>query len=274
MKYLLFERYNDGRKPDRALKFLKRLFLLCLCLSMAVPSPFFADEASPAAPVTLTDQEVAEAAKTVVPNSGSKVNCWVGNSYYGPDGKRVKGLTLKKILQKSTKKEIRKKRKLIIVGASRVVQMAAHVKDDVQTVYIARSGAAFKWFKSTGRVKLRAYLQIFPRSTVVIQLGNNSLKKCIKNPEKYFNYYRELMADFPDAEFYLMDALPSRNKKKNKLRKKFNALLKEAFPDQYIKGYSYMVKHKYQTTSDGEHYTYATSVMIYNYILKKVKWKS
>ena len=232
-------------REKKALHVMKRLFLLCfisVCICMNV-------------------------------HAEQNVNCWVGNRYYGPDGQKVSGLSKKKILKKATKKEKSRKKRLIIVGASRVYHMAEHVSDDKRTIYICKKGAAYKWLKKTGGVKLRAYLDLFPKSTVVIQLGNNKIKRYLKKPEKYFDYYRELMQDYPKADFYFMDALPGIHKEKNRLRKQFNKLLKEEFPDQYIGGFSYMKKHGFSTTKDGEHYTRTTSRMIYEYILKKAKWK-
>jgi hypothetical protein len=75
------------------------------------------------------------------------VNCWVGNRYYGPDGQKVSGLSKKKRLKKATKKEKSRKKRLIIVGASRVYHMAEHVSNDKRTIYICKKGAAYKWLK-------------------------------------------------------------------------------------------------------------------------------
>ena len=82
------------------------------------------------------------------------------------------------------------------------------------------------------------------------------------------------MDAFPSADFYFMDALPGRTRKKNKLRVKCNRLLRSAFPAQYIGGYEYLMNAGVQFTSDGEHYKPATSYRTYDYILSKTGWTS
>ena len=201
-------------------------------------------------------------------------NAWVGNYYVYLNGKRVKNITKKKVLRKSTKAERRSGKRLIIVGASRVFHMAEHVSYDKQTVYLCKKGAGIKFLRSDCGPRLCAYLAAFPHSTVVFQLGNNSLSGYKKKIVKYVNYYQKLMDTFPLADFYFMDALPSKNKKKNRLRMKFNALLRSAFPAEYIGGYDYMIKSGISFTSDGEHYKPVTSYLIYDYILKKTGWTS
>ncbi len=201
-------------------------------------------------------------------------NAWVGNYYVDLKGRRVKNITKKKVLKNSTKAERRSGKKLIILGASRVLHMQMHVSYDKQTVYLCRRGAGIKFLQLNAGPRLCAYLSVFPNSTVVFQFGNNSLSSYKKNAAKYFKYYKKLMQAFPDADFYFMDALPGRTKKKNRLRMKFNRLLQAAFPAQYIGGYDYLMKTGYELTSDGEHYKPVTSYAIYDYILRKTHWVS
>ena len=202
------------------------------------------------------------------------VNRWIGNYYAGADGRRVSGVIRKNILNKSTKKEISGGRKLIIIGASRVNMMRQAVKKDAGVVYLTGIGKGLGWFQEKGLPKLHAYLALFPKSTVVIQLGNNDLKT--DNRGRFGNYaaiYKKLIKKYTGARFYLMDILPGENKKLNKLRVAFNQKLEKAFPERYIGGYDYLVEKGYQT-SDGTHYTDETSCLIYDYIIEKIRWSS
>ena len=201
-------------------------------------------------------------------------NAWIGNYYVGLNGRRVKDITKKKVLRKSTKAERKAGKRLIILGASRVYHMGLHVSYDKQTVYLCRKGAGVKFLINNAGPKLCAYLAMFPHSTVVFQFGNNDLANYRKHAAKYFKYYKKLMDAFPTANFYFMDALPGKTRKKNKLRVKFNRLLRSAFPAGYIGGYDYLINTGVQFTSDGEHYKPATSYRIYDYIVQKTGWSS
>ena len=194
-------------------------------------------------------------------------NMWIGSSYVGADGAKVEGLNRKSLLASSKGKKtstVSYERKLIIVGASRVVMMHNTVGDNPKVIYIARKSQGYSWLKSTAEVWLDAYLQVFPNSTVVIQLGNNDLK----NINLYLKEFDNLITKYPNVKFRFMDALPGTGTGYNKVRQVFNKKLKERFPLQYIGGYDYMVAHRFQTV-DGTHYTPATSRMIYRYILQK-----
>ena len=203
-------------------------------------------------------------------------NRWVGNYYVGPSGARVEGVNRKTLLAASTGKKTANtstEQKLIIIGASRVVYMHEAVGSRKGVIYIAKKGQGYSWLKTTALPKLQAYLSIFPRSKVVIQLGNNDLNHF----SQYQSTYRKLISAYPKTKFYFMDALPANrtaaNINKNARRKAFNQKLAAAFPANYIGGYDYMEKNGFKTNSDGVHYTPATSRMIYRYILNKTGFK-
>ena len=202
-------------------------------------------------------------------NGLKKRNCWVGRNYLDANGLRSEKATEKTVRSTATEKEIQKGGKLIIVGASRVVQMGVAVTGDEAAVYIARYGAGYSWFASTGMTALTGYLKVYPKSKVVIQLGNNDLE----NFSRYASAYRRLIEEYPDASFYFMDALPSAKKSKNAQRQAFNAKLKAAFPKEYIGGYDYLARTKivYKSKKDKEHYGKATNRKIYKYITSKIK---
>jgi hypothetical protein len=202
-------------------------------------------------------------------NGLKKRNCWVGRQYLDAAGLRAENATEKTVRSTAADKDIKKGSKLIIVGASRVVQMGVAVTGDEAATYIARYGAGYSWFSGTGMTALTAYLRVYPKSKVVIQLGNNDLG----NFSRYEALYRNLIKEYPDASFYFMDALPSANKSKNAQRQAFNAKLKAAFPSQYIGGYDYMARMKvgYRSKKDKEHYNKATYRKIYKYIVSKIR---
>lgn len=168
-----------------------------------------------------------------------------------------------------------KKQKLIIVGASRVVQMARAVRTDGDVIYIARSGEGFKWFTNRALPKLTGYLKKYPRSKVVIQLGNNDMKK--KKPDAriadYIEAYKKLIRKWPKARFYLMDILPSGRPKawRENAVKQFNSTLAMVFPANYIGGWGYMTNNGFRCSYNLEHYSNNTSREIYNYILRKIR---
>ena len=197
---------------------------------------------------------------------------WVNGCYVKANGRmdfrKGKGST------KRYKSSGRKNR-LIIIGASRVWQMSQAVQTDSNVLYIARSGKGYKWFKRTAIPKLKKYLKKYPKSKVVIQMGNNDLTS--KNVQslyrKYAASYRSLTRSFPKASFYFMDILPRKplNNWKNKYAQQYNKLLCQGFPKQYMGGYSYLVSKGFITSYNDCHYSVRTSRDIFNYILKKVK---
>ena len=181
------------------------------------------------------------------------------------------------------KKQIKKDGVLILMGASRVKEMGQHVraagmttakdKDGMiwNTVYIAKSGESYSWLSKKAYPKLKAQLKKYPCSKVVLQFGNNDLNKTSSgNIQKYISFYKKLMKLYPKATFYFMDILPSKNSPSmNARRRTFNSKLAKAFPNNYIGGYSYLVKSGFTTSYNPTHYNAATSKKIFRYILKK-----
>ncbi|MCR5160386.1 MAG: hypothetical protein K6C06_01330 [Lachnospiraceae bacterium] len=204
-----------------------------------------------------------------VGSSGRKDrNCVVGKYYLGPDGKR----TLISEIGKRYNDQ-----RLIIIGASRVVQMAQDVSGDTDVMYFASSGQGYSWFKNTVCSKLRDALKVWPRSIVVIQMGNNDIDKGNSHLKDYIKLYKNLIRQYPKASFFFMDALPSKGRTPmNEKRKAFNKKLKAAFPSRYIGGFDYLVRNGFSQRSkkDAAHYDAATNRRIFSYILSKTGWKS
>ena len=207
-------------------------------------------------------------------NGVMKRSTWVGNFYVGPNGAKMPGMNRKVILSRATKAQIQSQKHLIIIGASRVVQMSQAVTNDANVIYICKCGAKYDWFRDTAMPRLTGYLKLFPKSKVVIQMGNNDLSVSSSgNFPLYRNAFRKLMEVYPDAKFLFMDALPGGTKGKNARRVQFNAQLQAAFPKNYIGGYDYLMRKgiRYKSSTDHEHYSDATYRLIYQYILVKVR---
>ena len=169
-----------------------------------------------------------------------------------------------------------KKQMLIIVGASRVRQMAQAVTTDRNVIYIAHPGKGLDWFKNRAFRKLRRYLKKYPKSKVVIQLGNNDIKKNTPDGriDDYIQTYKSLISKWPKAKFYFMDILPSAdesNQKKVEASIQFNRMIALTFPGQYIGGRDYMLNNGFRCSYNLSHYSDNTSRDIYNFILRKIR---
>ena len=197
---------------------------------------------------------------------------WIGDRYVGRNGQYIAGYETNRIATASFKNEYQKRR-LVIVGASRVCDMAEAVSTDQNIIYIARRGRGYNWFAGEAVPRLRKTLDQYPTSKVVIQMGNNDFKYDKSGHfDKYARFYEKLMKEYPYARFYLMDTLPSRplSKQLNEYRCDFNNQLKKNFPENYIGGYNFMIAHAFETGRNNEHYSPNESRRIYNYILRKV----
>ena len=207
------------------------------------------------------------------------VNRKVGSWYVGKDGRLNMDKKKKKVRTKTFKST--KKKRLIIVGASRVLQMSRAVTNDEGVIYIAANGKGIKWLEKRAVKKLRKFLKKYPKSQVVLQLGNNDIKRRFTEEEvlqvadSYIDIYKKLFSEYRSAKFYVMDALPSAStqmgEEKNEKRQIFNAALKKAFPTRYMGGYNYLVNTGFICSYNDNHYSDNTSRKIYNYILGKVK---
>ena len=207
---------------------------------------------------------------------------WVGKYYINAAGERATAPTKKAIEKNASKEALGAKGRLIIVGASRVREMAVAVRDAgldkvkvnggaSETVFISKSGSNYSWASTTAVSELGKYLSLFPKSKVVLQFGNNDISSCKDGRiNQYIKLYGKLIRKYPQAEFYFMDALPVKDApKSNQYRKAFNAKLQEAFPAHYIGGYSWMEEVGFTTSYNNMHYSVQTSKMIFKYILKK-----
>lgn len=200
------------------------------------------------------------------PSNGSMaVNKKIGNYYVGSNGRRTTAKTTPS--KKSPAKTTKTGKVDYFVGDSRTVGMG--IATGKSSKCIAKVGEGYNWYVSTAEKKLKAKLKKKPTATVVINFGINDLG----NYKKYIARYKKLLKAYPKAHIYFMSVNPFRTgygwNCTTSGVKTFNKAIKNAFPNNYIDCYSYLVKKGYSTV-DGLHYTTATYKKIYNFILTKV----
>lgn len=202
-------------------------------------------------------------------------DAWVGSYYVGSDGARKTNCCVDGYYLDSTgkrQKALKFSGKYLIVGDSRVVGMDAAVSGS-QTKFIGKVSMGYSWLKSTAGLQVKRYLAGNQDLKVVFAFGINDLG----NISQYISYYKALMAEFPDTEFYFMSVNPVKEDQagaygytvKNAAIQSFNKQMKSAFGAKYLNTYSYLVKQGFSAV-DGIHYTSATYQKLYKYIIQKI----
>ncbi|WP_394924923.1 hypothetical protein [uncultured Robinsoniella sp.] len=158
----------------------------------------------------------------------------------------------------------------ILVGDSRTVAMKEAMKSSTDsTVYIAKEGEGYEWFKETGLPELKSTLAESPTKTVVFNLGVND----VENISLYLTLYKELVQSYPDVSFYFMSVNPVNEEKAkgitNAQIQNFNGSLQEIFSTRYLDCYNYMIQNGFDTV-DGLHYTQDTSKDIHQYLMDQI----
>lgn len=159
----------------------------------------------------------------------------------------------------------------VLVGDSRTVAMKEAMKSDSSdsTVYIAKEGEGYEWFKQTGLTGLKGVLAESPDETVVFNLGVND----VENISLYLTLFKELIQSYPDASFYFMSVNPVNEEKckgiTNAEIQNFNGSLQEIFSNRYLDCYNYLIKNGFDTV-DGLHYTQDTSKAIHQYLTDQI----
>ena len=155
----------------------------------------------------------------------------------------------------------------IFVGDSRTVGMRDAVQeyDTADTcTYIAKEGEGFHWLYNDGIVQLEAALKENPDATVIFNLGVNDLKEV----DKYISFYQELFQTYHDPAFYIMSVNPVNDElckgASNAEIQAFNQAMQEAFPDQYMDCFNYLLSEDWSTV-DGLHYTKNTYRRIHHF---------
>lgn len=202
-------------------------------------------------------------------------DAWVGSYYVGSDGARktsccIDGYYLDAAGKRH--KALSFSGKYLIVGDSRVVGMDTVVSGS-KTKFIGKISMGYSWLKSTAGLQVKQYLAGNQNLKVVFAFGINDLG----NVSQYISYYKALMKEFPDTEFYFMSVNPVKETQasaygytvKNSAIQSFNQKMKSAFGTKYIDAYSYLVKKGFSTV-DGIHYTGSTYQKVYKYIISVI----
>lgn len=198
-------------------------------------------------------------------------NSWVTSHYVGKKGAVLSGKTVQgRVLNHAgVIKKASKKDKYIFVGASHGVDMSIAVNSS-NTIFIAKGGMGLKWLKDVAGPQLKSYLKKTSDYIVIFQLGGNDLE----NIEGYISYYEKLMKQYPKTRFYFLENIPGNNNYaktyKNEAKRRYDARLKEAFPEQCIEAYDYMQQTGFRTV-DGTHYVLADIKKVYNHMMKQIK---
>ena len=158
----------------------------------------------------------------------------------------------------------------LIVGDSRMVGMRnalsqADSKDSC--AFLAKEGEGLKWLQDSALLELKETLKKTPDTVVVFNLGVNDLS----NVDNYITLYKELFAIYRDSHFYIMSVNPVNDElcegASNDEIKAFNHAIQDAFPDNYLDCYSYLVSDGF-TTIDGLHYAQETSLDIHRFLVR------
>ncbi len=155
---------------------------------------------------------------------------------------------------------------VVFVGDSRTVGMGNAVND--ACTYIGESGEGYHWLVSTGTGQLAAVLESNPSLPVILNFGVNDPE----NVSLYIDCYRSLMQTYPNTPFYLLSVNPLSDEAdfntSNEMVEAFNSDIKDAFPDQYLDCYSYLIENGFQTV-DGLHYTEETYQIIHDFAVRQ-----
>lgn len=157
----------------------------------------------------------------------------------------------------------------LFVGDSRTVGMQNAVNEADSSdpcTYIAKEGEGYSWFYNEGMPQLEAVLTDAPDIAVILNLGVNDLKEV----QQYIDLYTVLFESFPQTSFYLLSVNPVEEalceNVTNAEIEAFNDAMRNAFPDQYLDSYSYLLSDDFQTV-DGLHYPKSVYRAIHHFVV-------
>ena len=225
-----------------------------------------------------TDQELSEESED---DSSISVDPWAhgeweNDSYYNGNGEMFGSFSHLMEMDLPKIKFKNKSAKYLYIGASRVTNANAAVKDP-HTILYSCGGAKIRWFFLPGwRMKLkrypiilviRAYLKMKPSGTVIIDMGGNDLS----NIQAYIGLYRTLIRTFPKARFWFMGVLPrAKSDPTNGKRREFNKTLEEALPGHVIDLFDEVWNLPNFRTKDGVHYYKGQVRKVYKMMFAKI----
>ncbi|MDD2959097.1 MAG: hypothetical protein PHR92_11315 [Lachnospiraceae bacterium] len=158
---------------------------------------------------------------------------------------------------------------IIFVGDSRTVGMGNAQKDTSDPcTYIGESGEGYAWFMDLGLSQMEEAMDTWPDSPIVMNLGVNDMSEI----KKYLDLYQSFSDSYPGHTFYFLSVNPVTDQAAHVTNSEigeFNARLQEAFPDQYLDCYTYMMVKEFESV-DGVHYSEATYCMIHDFVVRQI----
>ena len=147
---------------------------------------------------------------------------------------------------------------ILWIGDSRTEGMSWYEKNDQ---YLAEESIGIRWMEEDGQALLMYVLDKSGEYPVVFGFGIND----IAEPARFVEMYRHLIAYDGKGRIWLMSVNPVDEYQEscngyqvlNREVEAFNSVLREAFPDEYIDMYGYLMEQGYAST-DGIHFTEAT----------------
>ena len=172
----------------------------------------------------------------------------------------------------SVRTEAATKRRVIIVGDSRTEMMKEYCGGASNVIWSCKSSMGLTWMKRTGVPQIES--KINGNTSIAILMGVND---CADTwvADQYASYLNTKAKAWKKlgASTYFFSITPVNDKlskfEKNSWIKSFNARIKAGLSSdvKYVNIYSTMAK-SLKTTSDGLHYTKATSQLYYNLVMK------
>lgn len=181
-----------------------------------------------------------------------------------PDGAETAEGTAPDTNPEQDAQPVDKEHAFVFVGDSRTIGMRDAVGDGC--TYIGSEGEGYNWFAEDGIASLQAVLDSNPQQKVIFNLGVNDPE----NISLYIDLYNTLITEYPDTSFYMLSVNPLVDGEgfntTNEMIELFNATLKNAFPNNYLDSYAYLIGSGFETV-DGLHYTEETYRAIHNYVV-------
>lgn len=160
---------------------------------------------------------------------------------------------------------------ILFFGDSRVVGMSGVGGEGYH--YVGKVSAGYSWMTGDGYTKFSALMEEYPEAAVVFCFGVNDMG----NIESYISWYQNFMEEHPDRIIKLLSVNPIEDDKagaagykaKDSSVADFNARLSEAFPEEYLDCYDYLL-YTGLASADGVHYSNETYWKIQEYVKEQI----
>ncbi len=159
--------------------------------------------------------------------------------------------------------------RVIFVGDSRTIGAGdALVDAEDNCIFIGEEGEGHSYLEERGIPALYDAIASWPDAPVVFNLGVNDCE----NITLYLDTYEQILADYPDTQFYFMSVNPVTADSRlvtNEDIEAFNRVLRAVYPDRYIDTYTWMTEGGFIST-DGVHYAGRQYEAIHDYAVRAI----